>query len=90
MATYDVGDRVQLTATLTDDDGVLTDPTAVTVTIRKPDGTASSSTPTKDSTGVYSKDVDIDQHGNWFYRFAGTGALVVAEEGEFYVRPRKA
>lgn len=95
MATYDIGDQVRLTATLTDLDGTATDPTAVTLTVRKPDLTATDHTYasgalTKSGTGVYYRDVTLDQSGNWYYRFAGTGALVVAEEGEFYVRTRRA
>lgn len=95
METYDVGDQVRLTATLTDLSGTATDPTAVTLTVRKPDQTATDYTyaagqVTRSGTGVYYRDVDIDQAGEWNYRFAGTGALVVAEEGRFYVRQRRA
>lgn len=94
MTTYDIGDQVRVTATLTDLAGTATDPTAVTLTVRKPDGTSTSytygaGTVTKSATGVYYKDVDVDQAGEWNYRWTGTGALVVAEEGQFYVRARR-
>lgn len=39
--------------------------------------------------GVYHANITADQSGHWYYRWAGTGALVVAEEGQFYVRQRR-
>lgn len=90
MTTYDIGDLVTLTATLTNTAGTLSDPTSVTLTVRKPDGSSSTVSNTRSSTGVYTADVTIDQAGEWNYRWEGTGALVVAEEGQFYVRPRRA
>lgn len=94
MNTYDIGDQVRLTSNLTNLSGTLTDPTTVTLRVRKPDGVATDYTyaggaVTKSSTGVYYRDVDIDQAGEWNYRWSGTGTLVVAEEGQFYVRPRR-
>lgn len=89
-ATYDIGDRVRITASFVNSAGTPTNPTAVTVTVRKPDGQTVSPTASSSVTGTWEADVDPDQHGNWFYRFAGTGALVVAEESQFYVRPRRA
>lgn len=89
MTTYDVGDLVRLTGTFRNSSDALTNTTAV-CTVRKPDGTASTPSVTNGSTGVYTVDVTLDQEGHWFYRWAGTGDVVAAEEGEFYVRRRRA
>jgi hypothetical protein len=40
-------------------------------------------------TGVYRSDVAITQSGRWWYRWAGSGSLVEAEEGRFDVRQRR-
>lgn len=91
MTTYDIGDEVRLSVAFTDAAGAAADPTTVTCTVRKPDGSTLTPTATSTgSTGAYRADIQPDQTGNWYYRFAGTGALVAAEEGQFYVRTRRA
>jgi hypothetical protein len=88
-STYDVGDLVRATATFTSLTGALTDPTTVVCTVKHPDASVTTSSNTKSSTGVYYSDITIDADGWWYYRFAGTGTLVAAEEGSFFVRVRK-
>ena len=69
--------------------GTLTDPTVVTFTITEPDGTETAyingtdAQNVKDSTGRYHVDWTITQAGRHFWKFAGTGALVQAEEDSF-------
>ncbi len=89
MNKYDVGDQVRLSVVIANNAGTATDPTTVTCTVRKPDGLAQTLSASKDSTGNYHADVTIDQQGEWDYRWLGTGSLIVAEEGAFYVRVRK-
>jgi hypothetical protein len=89
MNKYDIGDQVHLTVVFTNSSGVATSPTTVTCTVQPPSGPTQSLTAVNDSTGNYHADVSPDQSGEWDYRWAGTGALVVAEEGSFYVRERK-
>jgi hypothetical protein len=88
MNKYDVGDKVRLSITVRDYAAALADPT-LTCTARKPDGTTTSLTPVQSSTGNWYADVTVDQSGHWFYRWTATGAVVAAEEGQFYVRERK-
>lgn len=88
---YDKGDHARLSADYTNISGVPTDPTTVYVTVRKPGGTTTTYTygggqVLKDSTGRYRCDVSLDESGVWQYKWFGTGALVVAEEGQFTVR----
>lgn len=87
---YDLSDTTRPTATFTVDD-VATDPTTVTLTVRSPDGTSTDYTYgaaqiTKDSTGVYYKDISLTQRGVWSFRFVGTGACAAAVEGTVTVR----
>ena len=48
---YDIGDLVRVSVVFKDSSGVDADPTAVTLTIRKPDLTTSTPATTKDSVG---------------------------------------
>lgn len=89
MNKYDIGDQVRLSVAVTNSAGTATSPTTVTCTVRKPDASSASLSVVNDSIGNYHADVTPDQVGQWDYRWAGTGALVVAEEGSFYVRVRK-
>lgn len=87
MSTYDVGDTRTLTGTFRNAAGALTDPTAVVLTVRKPDGTETVTSTTHASTGVYTAAVSFDQSGVWRYRFEGTGT--VAEAGEQMLTVRR-
>ena len=86
MTTYDVGDRVRIEASFTNLSGTAADPTTVAVTVTTPGRTTVTPTVTKDSTGEYHADVDVDRPGEWIFRWTGVGALMAAESGSFYVR----
>lgn len=89
MTTYDIGDQVQVQATFTDSAGTVTN-TTVVLTVERPDGTVSTVSTTNPSTGVYRGTVTVDAEGHWHYRFGGSGTIIAAEVGEFYVRRRRA
>ena len=88
MAAFQQGQLVRLSVAFTVA-STATDPTAVTLKIRTP----SNSTVTytygtdgalvKDSTGNYHLDYTVAAKGLHIYRWAGTGAVVAAEEGSF-------
>jgi VCBS repeat-containing protein len=85
--TYVRGQAVRLTGTFRDITGTLANPTTVTLTVARPDGTNPATAPlTSVSTGVYAFDLTLDAEGTWAYRWAGTGAVVAATEGAMYVR----
>lgn len=93
MATYDIGDQVRLSVVVANSSGVATDPTALTLTVKPHDSTATTYTYaggdiTKDSTGHYHKDITITGHngGTWYYKWVATGAAVGMEPGSFNVR----
>jgi len=93
MNTYDVGDRIRLTAAFTSG-GVAADPTTVTVRVKDPSGNTASYVygtdleVVKDGTGNYHMDVTIDEAGIWGFRWASTGVVVTAEEKSFRIRPQ--
>lgn len=96
MNTYAVGTTVRLwgtfkAASYTVTSGVptatyaLTDPSTVTLQVENPAGTVTSytyaaATVSKNSTGVFYKDVALDTAGDWSYRWVGTGAVAVTGE----------
>jgi hypothetical protein len=71
--------------------GVATDPTTVTLTVIPPDKgvdtyTYAGGTVTKDSAGVYLKQITLDQRGVWYCKYDGTGACQASVEGTITVR----
>lgn len=78
---YLIGNRVRLSAAFTDINGTASDPTVASLTVKAPDGTTTTPSPTKDSVGNYHADIDVGMAGPWAYRWAGSGALVAAAEG---------
>ena len=86
---YDVGDRVRITGTFTNEAGTAADPTGVSISVRRRDGPVSTytypATITKDSTGVFHADYDVMTDGVYDYRIVGTGVVTAADEGEFGV-----
>ena len=82
--SYEKNDKVRLTANFTVN-GVLTDPTTVTLKVKNLSGTISTYTyalaqVTKSAVGIYFKDISLDKIGEWFYRWEGTGAVEAANE----------
>lgn len=93
--SYIVGDRVRVTGELDDSGGTNSDPSAVTVSVRAPDGSQQSYVYGTDvevvrtGTGVYYLDVDVTQSGRYVVRFASTGTGKAAEEVTFFVAPSR-
>lgn len=84
---YVVGQQIRLTATFTTQAGAPVDPTTVVCSVR--DANAALTTPAvvKDGVGLYHSDITITKPaGTWFYRFAGTGAAIGANETTFGVQ----
>ena len=100
---YDIGDQVRFgnysgassAAAFANLAGTATDPTAVTLTVEKPDGTelvygwpsaGANGTLTRESAGRFYFDVTLNASGRWRYRLVGTGAVVAASAGVLTVR----
>lgn len=87
---YDFGRSVRFEAVFTVNDNP-SDPTAVALLIAKPDGTTQIETyagggVSRSSTGTYYRDVLLNQHGIWYYRFNGTGTVVTGDERAVYCK----
>jgi hypothetical protein len=84
---YDVGDGIQLTGTFT----ISGSGTNTTATLSLTDPSEVVTTPAVGSgtDGVYLVDAIVDEAGAWYYRWVGTGAVVAATEGHFFVRKRR-
>jgi hypothetical protein len=93
--TYDIGDRVRITAAFTDTGGKLSDPTTIRLFIEPPAGPvlaysyATSTGVVRASSGTYRFDIGTTGHGLYEYRWAGAGNVVSAEEGWFSVRRQR-
>lgn len=87
-STYDIGDSVRLTFSVTVD-GVLTDAT-VALTITDPSGNVTTPGTSHPSTGVYSATLAATSAGVWIYRWTATGAATTAEDGQFIVEANAA
>ncbi len=81
--TYEVGDLVRITGTWTDSASSAVDPTTVLAEHTDPSGNNTALTVgggiTKDSTGIYYYDIDVDEAGTWIYRFYGQGGGAAAQ-----------
>ena len=83
------GDTVTLTNTFKVS-GTATDPTAISLVVTDPAGTATTytyagATITKSSTGVYTKNITASTAGLWSYTWTGTGTAADVESGTFEV-----
>ncbi len=96
MDSYDLGDTRRLSAvfTVSANSPTATDPTTITFSMRKPDGTVttnvygdSPAVVIKLSTGSYYVDWLLAQVGRHTYRWVGTGAAAEADTGEFESLP---
>lgn len=106
VASFDIGDLLRIgnqtgtnpdgstRAAFTNASGVATDPTAVTLQVKRESGTelvygwpvaGADGTLSREEVGRFSFDVPLDESGLWSWRLAGTGAVETAEEGVFYV-----
>lgn len=90
--TISVGDLRRLTATFYNSTGNVVDPTKVTLEVEDPAGTlttyyysGATSTITKNSTGIYQKDIDLTMSGLYEYDWTGTGTGQAHESGQFKV-----
>lgn len=69
--------------------GVLTDPTTITLTFLHPGGTLNvfsiGGGVVKDSVGNYSAALVCDAAGSWWYRWQSTGAVIAATDDQKFL-----
>jgi hypothetical protein len=93
LSTYDIGDKVRLSAVFTTTAGAFIDPTLVTFKVRDPSGnvstvTSASTVVTNPSTGTFKTDIVIDEQGVWRWRVYSTGNITTAGEDVLVARKR--
>lgn len=79
FATANVGDAHTFHEHFVDDDGTATDPSAITLTITKPDASTITKTIaqlTHGATGSYEYQQTLDTPGVWSYTWASTGTVI--------------
>lgn len=87
--SYDRGDTARASASITDIDDKLIDPTVLVFRALRPSGTEftreyepeAEGDVVRDGKGEYHIDVELDEVGDWPYRWEGSGGVGVAEEG---------
>lgn len=85
MERFTVGTQVRLHGAFRREDRDVDPSGAVSITVRRPDGTVSSVEPDRLSAGHFSLSVLLDMPGRWAVRVAAAGES--ATEQEFYVEP---
>lgn len=91
---FNKGDTRRIAGAFTNAADTATNPDSVTLRVTKPDGTArvvtyNAGSPTEvvqASTGNYYYDLVLDQVGEWFYQWEGTGAVMAIEPGQLLVK----
>jgi len=87
VARYPLGQPVRVSTTVRDLNGALADPSAITLTLAKPDGTQQVySSPAHDSTGQFHQDLpatDLTTAGHYQYAWTTTGSAPGVASGSF-------
>ncbi len=89
MPDLNTGDTIRLKAVFSVLD-VNTDPSTVSLTVQSPAGVETtytySASITKEATGIYYKDVSLNESGYWVYEWTGTGTVASVQGNKIYVR----
>ncbi len=89
---YDIGDRVRVSASFSDEGAAPSDPSPVRLRYRDPAGTVTTlvygtdSALVRDGVGAYHADLDADAAGTWYYRAEGEATPQASGEARFRVR----
>lgn len=95
MASYSQGQTVDVRAEFTDADAQRADPSVVTFSVRKPDGTTTVYTfglaepvIVRSDVGIYVGKIETDQYGRWLVKYHGVlGSSRPTRETFFDVAP---
>lgn len=88
---YYPGQSVRISASFSDIDNALTDPSTVTISVKSAAGDVTEyvygtdEQLVKDETGLYHLDFTPDAAGDWYYRVESTGPVTAASEGHVVV-----
>ena len=90
-AVYVAGSEAILSTAFRDVNGTLADPTTVSLTVKDPSGSVHTygvgTGIVKDAgLGAYHYLLLLDEEGEWFYAWSGTGAVATVSQGSLVVR----
>lgn len=93
MSQFFTGDTPRFQAEFRNYSSALADPTTVTLRIKTPGGVTTSYTYgaaqiTKASTGIFYKDIKLNEAGTYIYSWEGTGTVEKYEEDTVFVKAR--
>jgi hypothetical protein len=92
---YDIGDNVKMTGAFTDSNDDPADPSGVQLAYEDPSGNVTTlvygvdAAVVKNSTGSYYVELEVDEAGDWHYRWIATGTGKGAQIGQFAVKPQQ-
>lgn len=95
ISVYDIGDNVKVTGAFTDANDDPADPSGVQFAYEDPSGNVTTlvygvdAAVVKNSTGSYYVEIEVDEAGDWHYRWIGTGTGKGAQIGQFAVQPQQ-
>lgn len=84
-STFPLGSEIVLTGAFTNEAGEPQDPTTVSCRVRGPSGNVETLTATIVQTGSYRATLAPTEAGKWEYGFFGSGVVVAAAEGVFWI-----
>lgn len=92
MSSYNYGSSVRVKGTFKNASDVLTDPGTVTLRVRDAAGVVSTYTwagggVTKDSTGIFYRDITLSGTGEWVFWFVGASGVTAEGGGTMTVTP---
>lgn len=82
---YDIGTEVEMEALFTKD-GEPANPTTTTLMVKTPAGDEVPVAPVNPEAGRFVGAYTVEDNGDFYYRFVGTGNVKAAKEGRFRVR----
>jgi hypothetical protein len=86
---YEIGDRIVVQTTFTNEAGVPTSPSTVVAECKSPTGTVTPLSPTEASPGVFRATLPtFTEKGVWRWYIAGTAGVIAADQGVVSVAPK--
>jgi hypothetical protein len=86
---YEIGDRIVVQTTFTNEAGVPTSPSTVVAECKSPTGTVTPLSPTEASPGVWRAILPtFTEKGVWRWYIAGTAGVIAADQGVVSVAPK--
>lgn len=84
---YDIGQLLQITATVKDLNGDLVNPLDAIFRVKAPDGTITEYDALNPETGIFTFDLQIAESGYYYFRFEGSGIYTAVADSSVISSP---